>query len=257
MNNIFLPPEPAYQPCDYGYVRRSTPKQDAERQFRNIKKVCPQAKFFFDTYTGTKRDGRKDWQQLMKTVRPCDTIYFDSVSRMSRNAEEGMQDYVRLYYMGVNLVFLKEPHINTSVFRAALEATVPMTGTNVDYILEGVNKYLMEVAKEQIRIAFEQAEKEVLDLRQRTREGIITARLNGKQIGRPAGAKIQTRKSVASKLKILEISKSFNGTLTDIDCIRLLGISRNTYYKYKRELEAELNTELSEDAAMAEREKYG
>lgn len=257
MNNNQSNPEPSYKPCDYGYVRRSTPKQDAERQFRNIKRVCPDAKFFFDTYTGTKRDGRKDWQQLMKVVRSHDSIYFDSVSRMSRNAEEGMQDYVRLYYLGVNLFFLKEPHINTSVFRAALEATVPMTGTNVDYILEGVNKYLMEVAKEQIRIAFEQAEKEVLDLRQRTREGIITARINGKQIGRPAGTKIQTKKSIASKLKIMEISKSFNGTLTDLDCIRLLGISRNTYYKYKRELETELTSELDEDAAMAEREKYG
>lgn len=59
-----------------------------------------------------------------------------------------------------------------------------MTNTNVDIILEGINKYLLLLAKEQIRIAFEQAEKEVLDLHQRTSEGIKTAKLNGKQIGR-------------------------------------------------------------------------
>ena len=43
-----------------------------------------------------------------------------------------------------------------------------MTGTNVDYILEGVNEYLMALAKEQIKLAFEQSEKETEDLHQRT-----------------------------------------------------------------------------------------
>ena len=58
-----------------------------------------------------------------------------------------------------------------------------MTGSCVDLILESVNKYLLALVKEQIKIAFDQAEKEVADLHQRTRESIQTARLNGKQIG--------------------------------------------------------------------------
>lgn len=52
---------------------------------------------------------------------------------------------------------------------------INMTGDKIDLILEGVNQYLMELAREQIRIAFEQAEKEVSDLHQRTKEGIETA----------------------------------------------------------------------------------
>ena len=52
-----------------------------------------------------------------------------------------------------------------------MEKSVPLTGTNVDYILEGINKYLLALAKEQIRLVFEQSQKEVDDLRQRTREG--------------------------------------------------------------------------------------
>ena len=63
-------------------------------------------------------------------------------------------------------MFLKEPHINTDTFKRALESNIALTGTNVDYILEGVNKYLMALAKEQIRLAFEQAEKEVSDLQE-------------------------------------------------------------------------------------------
>lgn len=113
---------------------------------------------------------------------------------------------------------------------------VPLVGNNVDFILEGINKYLLSLAKEQIKLAFEQAEKEVLDLKQRTREGIQTARLNGKQIGQKLGAKLITKKSIASKKLILKHSKTFNGTLSDIDVMKLTGLSRNTYYKYKREL---------------------
>ena len=97
----------------------------------------------------------------------------------------------------------------------------------------------MELAKEQIIIAFEQAEKEVQDLQQRTREGIETARLQGKQIGRQQGTKVTTKKSLEMKEQIMKYSKDFCGTLNDIECMRLLGIARNTYYKYKRELKEE------------------
>ncbi len=33
-----------------------------------------------------------------------------------------------------------------------------LTGTNVDFILEGVNKYLTALAREQIRLAFAKSE---------------------------------------------------------------------------------------------------
>ena len=114
-----------------------------------------------------------------------------------------------------------------------------MTGTNVDFILEGVNKYLMSLAKEQIRIAFEQSEKEVQDLHQRTKEGIETARLNGKQIGQKQGAKLITKKSIEAKKQIQKHSKDFDGTLSDTDCMKLVGLARNTFYKYKKELKEE------------------
>ena len=165
-----------------------------------------------------------------------DEIVFDSVSRMSRNAEEGFQDYEGLYHRGVELVFLKEPLINTATFKNALAASVPFTGTNVDFILDGVNRFLLELAREQIKLAFDQAEKEVADLHQRTKEGIETARLNGKQIGHAPGVKIVTKKSIQAKAEICKYSRDFDGSLTDKDVIRLLGLSRNTYYKYKREL---------------------
>ena len=96
----------------------------------------------------------------------------------------------------------------------------------------------MAIAKEQIRLAFQQSEKEVEDLHQRTKEGIETARLNGKQIGLTKGTKLTTKKSIAAKEQIRKYSKDFEGALADTDVMKLTGLSRNTYYKYKREIKA-------------------
>lgn len=220
---------------EYGYCRISKAKQSIERQIRNIKAAYPNALIIQEVFTRTRID-RKEWQKLVSKVKDGDTIIFDSVSRMSGNADDGFAAYEDLYSRGVSLVFLKEPHINTETYKKALQNNVQLTGSNVDYILEGVNKYLMALAQEQIRLAFEQSEKEVEDLHQRTREGIETARLNGKQIGQRKGAKLTTKKSVAAKEIIRKHSQDFNGTLNDMEVMQLTGLARNTYYKYKREL---------------------
>lgn len=224
--------------CTYGYTRISTNKQSIDRQIRNIKRDYPESIIIQERFTGTTVN-RAEWIKLFNKVKEGDTIIFDSVSRMSRNAEEGYRAYEELYHSGVNLVFIKEPHINTDTFKKALDSSIPKTGTTVDYILDGINNYLLALAKEQIKIAFIQAEKEVTDLQQRTKEGIETARLNGKQIGLPKGTKLTTKKSIKAKETILKHSSDFNGTLNDIEVITLTGLSRGTFYKYKRELKAE------------------
>lgn len=220
----------------YGYCRISTNKQSIERQHRNILSIYRKAIIIDEIFTGTKIYERKEFNKLLKIVKPGDTIVFDSVSRMSRDAEEGFKLYEELFNKSIELVFIKEQHINTSTYKKALTNNIALTGTNVDFILEGVNKYLLALAKEQIKIAFNQAEKEVKDLHQRTREGIETARLNGKQIGQPKGAKLTTKKSIKAKKDIIKYSKDFQGNLKDVEVMKLLGIARNTYYKYKKEI---------------------
>lgn len=225
----------------YGYCRISTREQSIERQIRNIKGIYENAIIIDEVFTGTKVEGRTKWNNLLKKLKKGDTIIFDSVSRMSRNAEEGFELYEKLFNQGIELIFIKEPHINTSTYKKALTGGIELTGTTVDLILEGVNKYLLALAKEQIKLAFEQAEKEVQDLRQRTKEGIETARLKGKQIGLEKGTKLTTKKSIVAKEQIKKYSKDFQGTLKDTEVMKLIGVSRNSYYKYKKELITELS----------------
>jgi DNA invertase Pin-like site-specific DNA recombinase len=219
----------------YGYCRISTPKQNLDRQIRNIKREFPDAVIYQESYTGTKLD-RPEWNKLMRKVRPGDSIVFDSVSRMSRNAEDGFALYTKLYEMGTNLVFLKEPMIDTAVYREAAQRAVPMTGTEVDVILKGVNQYLFLLAEKQIALAFVQAQKEIDDLHQRTKEGIETARRNGKSLGRPGGKTYVTDKEKKALPVILRTSKDFQGHNTDREVMLITGLSRNTYYKYKQKL---------------------
>ena len=111
-----------------------------------------------------------------------------------------------------------------------------LQGTDEDEIFKGLNNYFRKVAERQIRIAFEQAEKEVEDLHQRTREGIETARTNGKQIGQKAGATLHIKKKEPAKEIILKHCRVFGGSLSDAECMKIAGLSRNTYSKYKKEL---------------------
>ena len=236
----------------YGYCRISTGKQNIERQIRNIRDEYPEAMIVEEIYTGTKMEGREKWLKLIKNVREGDRIVFDSVSRMSRSADEGAALYEELFQKGVRLVFLKESYVNTDTYKKTLENQIQVkldtgntaTDNLMNTIIEALNRYTMELAKEQVKLAFAQAQKEVDDLHQRTKEGIQTARLEGKQIGGVKGAKLNVKKASPAKELIRKHNKDFGGSLNDVDTMKLVGVARNTYYKYKKEVKEELLKEL-------------
>ena len=234
--------------CIYGYCRISRRSQRIERQERNILNAYPSAYIIKEVYTGTKIQGRKELDKLLKVVKENDTIVFDSASRMSRNQDEAIELYEELFTKNINLVFLKEPHINTDTFKNTLNNQINInlktgndaTDTFINGIIDALNRYTIDLAKEQIKLVFAQAQKEVDDLHQRTVEGLITARLENKQIGQRKGAKLTTKKSIIAKEIIKKHSKDFDGTLNDLEVMKLAEVSRNTYYKYKRELQEEI-----------------
>lgn len=233
----------------YGYCRISTAKQSIERQIRNILAIYPEADIRKEIYTGTKYQGRAELQKILKTVRKGDTIVFDSVSRMARNAADGTALYFDLYDRGISLVFIKERHIDTESYKKALESAgiqIESDGTAegelVNDISKAITKFMKAKASVDIYKAFEQAQKEVDDLHERTKEGIETARRNGKVIGGSAtkGKKKVTKKSIEAKEVIKKHSKSFGGTLGNSDVMKLAGITEPTLLKYKKEIREEL-----------------
>lgn len=195
----------------YGYCRVSTAKQHIERQIRNILKTYPDAKIITEVYTGRKFQGRKEMDKLLKILIPGDTIVFDSVSRMSRNAEEGWLLYEELYNMGIHLVFLNEPHVNTDVYRTAVQAKLSLMLENLDKDMERITKILVDavndmiliLAQRQVKLAFEQSEKEVTDLRTRTSQGLREAKAKGHTNGRRPDRHPSPRRASMPKLLFL------------------------------------------------------
>ena len=179
---------------EYAYARISRKTQKIERQIENLTKAYPNARIYQEAYTGTKTEGRREFKKMLSVVKPGDTIIFDSVSRMSRNADDGVNLYMDLYEKGINLVFLKEGYINTEVYKESIQQTIAVTGNEIaDIYIDATNKVIKLLAEQQIRKAFEQSEKEVRDLHERTREGIREAKRNGKQVGRAAGTSLSLK----------------------------------------------------------------
>lgn len=227
----------------YGYTRVSTKRQSQERQSRAIKAEFPDAVMVDEVYTGTSID-RPRFNRLLKHLKTGDTVVFDSVSRMSRNAADGFALYKKLFNEGISLVFIKEHHIDTDTYKKELNKQIDMNTNSGDpaadkllkSFTDALNEYMMALAEKQIHLAFQQSQKEVDDLRQRTKEGLVTARLNGHQVGRVKGSRNDPAKADKVKKIILAYSKSFNGSMKDVDMIKLCEVSPRTFYTYKKEL---------------------
>lgn len=231
-----------------------------QRQIRNILKKYPNARIIQITHCGATVIGYKEFEKVINEVKKNKRgkkykLVFDSVSRMSRNAKEGSKLYEELFNCDVEIEFLKDPTINTSVYRKTLQSQkIEMKATTGDQatdeflntMIEAFNKYTMRLATKQIETAFAQAEKELDNIHKNTAEGLQTAKEKGKRVGTPKGTKLVTKKSKKAKAIILEHSKTFGGTLSDTECMKLADVTMKTYYIYKKELKAEYGTNIND-----------
>ena len=192
---------PAHRACTtkYIYVRVSTPSQSVERQINDLKKICPEGIIVQDTYTGTTMN-RPGWIKLMQKVekKQVTDIYMEEISRMGRTREEGYKEWMRLNELGIHLHFSRQPQVNTDTYRKSVEQDVRIDLTSADKatkelmsaIIKGINEYRTEIAKQQIYNVFDEAQFERDMLAQRTSEGLLVAKLNGKRVGRQKGERI-------------------------------------------------------------------
>lgn len=231
-----------------GYARVSTPKQSLRRQIENLKAAYPDIVVISEVYTGST-DNRPKWKKLMRQCRAgiVRKLVFDEVSRFSRNAEEAIVEYKELYELGIELEFLKEPHINSKIYRDASERKIKIategmdaeTAALINTVIGGLNDYLLSVAEKQIYLAFEHAQKERELLAKRTSEGLKQAKLMGSKVGRQPGQKLETRKAKRAKRIIRNHYELLGGELTATQCYTLAQITKSTFYRYLTEMRQE------------------
>lgn len=233
----------------YGYCRISTAKQSLDRQIENISKAYTTAEIIKETFTGTTAN-RPEWKKLKEEALRENrsgntvTIVFDSVSRMSRNSTEGFTEYAELFEQGIELIFLKEPQINTDTYKQAMNQQLNVTTATgdkdtdnlINSILNAIKEYQLALAKKQIQLAFDQAEKEVTDLQQRTKEGMKASGAAEKISKAKSGTTYNVKKSDTAKRIIRKHYVEFGGTLNVSECCELAKVSHNTFFKYCKEI---------------------
>lgn len=218
----------------YGYCSTASGKRELTKQRNRILEDYPDAVFLHEKHKINLEDPIFLLEHLRAVVTSQDMLVFDSIYRISTDADTCYRTYNILLNTGINLVFLKEPYLNTAIYQNVLSSIKESA------IREQVIDAVYYILREQIKASLIYAEQSFLTQSRKRKDGIERARAEGKQIGQKTGATLHIKKKAAIKKGIQENAKDFGGTMTDAECMAHLRVSYHTYKKYKQELEEEL-----------------
>ena len=176
-----------------GYARCSTLDQNLDWQIDALtKEGCD--RIFQEKFTGTRKD-RPELLRMMDMLREGDTVIICELTRLSRSVKDLFDLVEQVEKAGANIKSLKEPWLDTTTPQGRLLFT----------IFSGVSQFEREL------------------IRERTIEGLASARARGRMGGRPG----KDKKIVEQALTLYD-SKAYS-----VDEIsKTTGISRATLYKY-------------------------
>ena len=180
------------------YVRVSTIEQNTDRQEVALQQIGID-KYFTEKVSG-KNANRPELKKMLEYIREGDSLYIESISRLARSTKDLLNIVAQLKQKGVELVSLKE-NIDTSTPQGKFMLTV--FGA------------LAELERE--------------NTLQRQREGIEVAKAQGKHLGRPKAEIPKGFEEVYLKWK--------GGKITAVEAMRLLGLTKTTFYKLIKQYE--------------------
>lgn len=171
---------------------------------------------------------------------------------MSCSAEEASEEYRRLFEQGIELVFLKEPYINSKTYKDTFQKALNMSDEEQSEMLGNM---LRDLLSRQVKLSYEQALKEMENAERKIHEEIKAIKKElaepglmleeKKQAGRERGYTFGKEKKELVKSEIRRFNRTFEGVLSDKETTDLVNISRPTFYKYKKEMLEELEKEAT------------
>lgn len=184
----------------YGYVRVSTKGQNTARQDVLMQELGVD-KVFVDKCSGKNTD-RPQYQAMMATLQPGDTVVVESYSRMSRSTVDLLRTIDQLREKGVEFISKKE-NIDTTTPAGQLMLT----------IFAGLNQFEREV---------------MLD---RQREGIeAMPEVNGRKVSVKTGRGFgRPEKKIRNMDELKELVGK--GEITVREACQIAGVSRATWYR--------------------------
>ena len=188
----------------YGYIRVSSRDQNEDRQRLAMQEAgVSNTKIYMDKLSGKDFD-RPGYQQLLKKMKPGDTLFIKSIDRLGRNYEEILEQW-RLITKEKQaaIVVLDMPLLDTRQGR-------DLTGTLIkDFVLQLLS-YVAQTEREFIL--------------QRQAEGIAAAKQRGVHFGRKPMERPATFETVVQEWKA--------GNLSAREAARSLQISHTTFLRW-------------------------
>jgi DNA invertase Pin-like site-specific DNA recombinase len=179
-----------------GYARVSTTDQNLDLQ-RDALKAAGCERTFTDTASGAKTE-RPGLTQLLKECRQGDTLVVWKLDRLGRSLPHLVETVREMEAQGIGFKSLQE-NIDTTTSGGKL----------IFHIFASLAEFERDL------------------IRERTNAGLSAARARGRKGGRPKGVMDTNKQKAAIALK--------NDTSRSVSEIcEILGVSRNTYYKYVR-----------------------
>ena len=193
----------------YGYVRVSSKDQCEDRQLIALRNYGVADKYIFIDKESGKDFNRPAYTKLMRLIKQGDTLVIKSIDRLGRNYDEIQEQW----------------RIITKVKQADIQVLdMPLLSTNnSDKDLTG--KFIADLVL-QILSYVAQTERE--SIKERQREGIEAAKLRGVRFGRPC-------KEVPGNFSEIKALWE-NGKITSRQAAAELGVSQDTFLRWKRTL---------------------
>lgn len=198
------------------FIRVSSDLQSTERQHRELNEYCQSHNFeitktISSTITG-KKEGkqRPDLVELFESANDklFDKVIVTEISRLGRKARDIRSTIDYLHKRKISVIFKN---------LGGLESLDEQG--NESFVTNIILSIYAELAQEETRI-----------LGERVKSGLITARENGKILGRPMG--LTDRQKVLRKYSKLIFD--LNNKLSLSKCMAIHDVSKNTVIKVKR-----------------------
>lgn len=191
----------------YGYIRVSSRDQNEDRQIIAMHEFgVPADRVFMDKQSGKDFD-RPGYRQLMRKLKPDDTLVIKSIDRLGRNYEEILDQWRFITKeKRVAIVVLDMPLLDTRQGR-------DLTGTLIADIVLQLLSYVAQTEREFIR--------------QRQAEGIAAAKARGVKFGRRPIKRPANFEAVRTEWQ--------GGHMSARQAAERLGVTHRTFLKWTAE----------------------
>ena len=197
----------------FGYARVSSKDKNLDRQIEElIKYGVEERDIIVDKQSG--KDFNRNGYKTLKynLLRNGDTLVIKELDRLGRNMEQIKVEWKELEDVGVNLVVIDNPILNTAG-KTDLEKKL------ISNIVFELLSYM--------------SEKERLKIKQRQAEGIKIAKEKGKKFGRPKVGYPDNWEEVYNRW--------LNKEITAVVAMYELNLKKNTFYKLVKQFQNDTN----------------